>query len=42
MAKYKNLREHIEALETNNKLVRVKREINKDTELDLPPENRST
>ncbi len=33
MAYYKDLREHIEALETNNKLVRIKRQINKDTEL---------
>ncbi len=33
MAYYKDLREHIKALEANNKLVRVKREINKDTEL---------
>jgi len=33
MAYYKNLREHISALEAAGKLVRVKREINKDTEL---------
>ena len=33
MAYYKDLREHIKALQVNNKLVRVKREINKDTEL---------
>ena len=33
MAYYKELREHIKALEANNKLVRIKREINKDTEL---------
>ncbi len=33
MAYYKDLREHIKALEANNKLVRIKREINKDTEL---------
>ncbi len=32
MAYYKDLREHINALEANNKLVRIKREINKDTE----------
>ena len=30
---YKELREHIEALETNGKLVRVKRQVSKDTEL---------
>ncbi len=33
MTYYKDLREHIKALEANNKLVRIKREINKDTEL---------
>ncbi len=33
MSYYKDLREHIKALEANNKLVRIKREINKDTEL---------
>ena len=33
MAYYRDLREHVEALEKNNKLVRIKREINKDTEL---------
>lgn len=33
MAYYKNIREHIEALEAHGKLVRIKREINKDTEL---------
>ena len=33
MAYYKDLREHIKALEANNKLVRIEREINKDTEL---------
>ncbi len=33
MAYYKDLREHVKTLETNNKLVRIKREINKDTEL---------
>ena len=33
MAYYKDLREHIEALEANNRLVRIRREINKDTEL---------
>ncbi|MBI4186653.1 MAG: UbiD family decarboxylase [Chloroflexi bacterium] len=33
MAYYKDLREHLKALEANNKLVRVKKEINKDTEL---------
>lgn len=33
MAYYKDLREHINALEKNNKLIRIKREINKDTEL---------
>lgn len=33
MGYYKDLREHVKALETNGKLVRVKREINKDTEL---------
>ncbi|OGO25383.1 MAG: hypothetical protein A2144_09510 [Chloroflexi bacterium RBG_16_50_9] len=33
MAYYKDMREHIEALEAHNKLVRIKREINKDTEL---------
>lgn len=32
MAYYKDLREHIKALEANNKLVRIRREINKDTE----------
>lgn len=33
MGYYKDLREHVKALEANGKLVRVKREINKDTEL---------
>jgi len=33
MAYYKDMREHIEALEAKGKLVRIKREINKDTEL---------
>ena len=33
MPYYKDLREHIKALEVNNKLARIKREINKDTEL---------
>lgn len=33
MAYYKDLREHIQALEKNGKLIRVKRQINKDTEL---------
>lgn len=33
MAYYKELREHVKALESNDKLVRIKREINKDTEL---------
>ncbi len=33
MGYYKDLREHIGALEANNKLVRIRREINKDTEL---------
>ena len=33
MAYYKDLRGLIKALEANNKLVRIKREINKDTEL---------
>lgn len=33
MAYYKDIREHIKALETRNKLIRIKREINKDTEL---------
>ena len=33
MAYYKDLREYIEALEANHKLVRIRREINKDTEL---------
>lgn len=33
MAYSKDLREHIAALEANNKLIRIKREINKDTEL---------
>lgn len=33
MPYYQNLREHIQALEENNKLARVTREINKDTEL---------
>ncbi len=33
MAYYKDLREHIKALEAHNKLVKVTREINKDTEL---------
>ena len=49
MAFYKDLREHIETLEMRNKLVRIKRQINKDTELmplvrwqfrGLPPEER--
>ena len=33
MGYYKDLRAHIDALESNGKLVRIKREINKDTEL---------
>ena len=33
MSYYKDLREHVKALEANNKLVRIKREINKDIEL---------
>ena len=33
MAYYKDLREHLKALEERGKLTRVKREINKDTEL---------
>ena len=33
MGYYKDLREHIKVLEANNKLIRIKREINKDTEL---------
>ncbi len=33
MAYYKDLREHLKALEENGKLVRIKRPINKDTEL---------
>ncbi len=33
MAYYSDLREHIKALEANNKLVRIEKEINKDTEL---------
>jgi 4-hydroxy-3-polyprenylbenzoate decarboxylase len=33
MAYYKDLREHIKALEAHDKLVKVTREINKDTEL---------
>ncbi|MFC1901737.1 UbiD family decarboxylase [Chloroflexota bacterium] len=33
MAYYRDIREHIEALEAKNRLVRIKREINKDTEL---------
>ncbi len=33
MAYYRDLREHVKALEANNKLVRIKRKINKDTEL---------
>jgi 3-polyprenyl-4-hydroxybenzoate decarboxylase len=33
MAYYKDLREHIQVWEKNNKLVRIRREINKDTEL---------
>ncbi len=33
MAYYKDLREYIQVLEKNDKLVRIKREINKDTEL---------
>jgi len=33
MSYYKDLREHLVALENNGKLVRIKREINKDTEI---------
>jgi UbiD family decarboxylase len=33
MAYYKDLREHVKTLETHGKLIRIKREINKDTEL---------
>ncbi len=33
MAYYKSMREHIKALEANDKLVRIKREVNKDTHL---------
>src|SRR3972149_10839868 len=33
MAYYRDLREYLQALEAKNKLVRIKREINKDTEL---------
>jgi 4-hydroxy-3-polyprenylbenzoate decarboxylase len=33
MGYYKDLRQHVEALEENGKLVRIRREINKDTEL---------
>ncbi len=33
MAYYKDIREHVKALEANNKLARIKRQINKDTEL---------
>ncbi|MBI2853948.1 MAG: UbiD family decarboxylase [Chloroflexi bacterium] len=33
MSYYKDLREYIDALEKNNKLVRIRREINKDTQL---------
>ena len=33
MAYYRDVREHIKALEARNKLVRIGREINKDTEL---------
>src|SRR4030042_3597576 len=33
MAYYKDLREHVKALEAHGKLIRIKREINKDTEL---------
>ena len=33
MAYYKDLREHLRALEDRGKLVRIKREINKDTQL---------
>jgi UbiD family decarboxylase len=33
MGYFKDIREHLQALEQNNKLIRVKREINKDTEL---------
>jgi 4-hydroxy-3-polyprenylbenzoate decarboxylase len=33
MGYYRDLREHIKALEENDKLIRIKREINKDTEL---------
>src|SRR3990172_7244061 len=33
MKYYKDLREHIDALESHDKLIRIKREINKDTEL---------
>ena len=33
MAYYRDVLEHIKALEANDKLTRIKREINKDTEL---------
>src|SRR4030067_1103451 len=33
MTYYRDLREHIQALESKDKLVRIRREINKDTEL---------
>ena len=33
MGYYKDLREHVKALEENDKLIRITREINKDTEL---------
>ena len=33
MTYYKDLREHVNALEDKGKLIRIKREINKDTEL---------
>ena len=33
MAYYKDVREYLEALENNDKLVRIKQPINKDTEL---------
>jgi 4-hydroxy-3-polyprenylbenzoate decarboxylase len=51
MAYYKDLREHVKALEDRGKLIRIKREINKDTELmplvrcqfrGLPAEDRKT
>lgn len=34
MAYYKDVREYLQALENNDKLVRIKQPINKDTELD--------